>query len=53
MGANERFPAVKRDFKAFYDAIDQGQLERARSIIEALEAQIGFEDPEVIAARIT
>ena len=53
MGANERIPAVKRVIQAFYDAIDQGQLERARSILEDLEARIGFEDPELIATRIT
>lgn len=53
MHADERVPSVKRDFQAFYDAMDQAQLERARSILEALEAEIGTRDPELTAAQVS
>ena len=53
MGADERVSAVKRAFQAFYAAIDDGQLERARSILEGLEVQIGSCDTGITAARVT
>ena len=51
MGAPERPVLVQARFDEFYQALDEGNLDAARSLLNGLEADLGADDTGVVSAR--
>lgn len=51
MGAPERPAVVQMRFDEFYQALDKGDLDGARSLLSGLKADLGGDDTGVVSAR--
>ena len=52
MRSNERPERVKKMFEDFYSAVDEGKLDKARTILTTIEDDIGTDDPEAAACEV-
>jgi predicted ATP-binding protein involved in virulence len=50
MGADERPSEIKQKLSSYFDLIDQGKMDEARSIRQELESLIGSDEPEFTRA---
>ena len=52
MRSNERPERVKKMLEDFYSAVDEGKLDKARTILTTIEDDIGTDDPEAAACEV-
>lgn len=52
MGVNGRPPEVEKQFREFYEALDQKEYDRAEKILDELDVLRNYHDPEIAAGRV-